>query len=185
MDKYNDVVSDWFERLQTPFINFIRGQFPKLSYDDVNDIYQNTFIAVYNNIQKGNVKADTKWKSYIFEIGRRMAMKMMGMNPKFVDMIYDSEPGNVKEPFDGIADDDLPWYKQEKAIEVLDEQLKYIPEPCHTILIMFYYEKRSMDEIALNVNYKNSQTAKAKKNQCMDKLKTRVKMAFKFAGIKE
>jgi hypothetical protein len=27
MEKYDDIVSDWYLNLQTPFINFIRGQF--------------------------------------------------------------------------------------------------------------------------------------------------------------
>lgn len=182
MEKYDDIVSDWYLNLQTPFINFIRGQFRKISYDDAMDLYQQTFTAIYENLQKGTIQENTKWKSYIFEIGRRQAMKMIGKDSKLTD-IYIPDTDTIKDMIEEITEEDLPIYKQEDAVGVLEQQVKYIPEPCHTILSLFYYNRLSMTDIAHAVNLKNAQTAKAKKNQCMDKLKTRVKQAFKFAGI--
>jgi RNA polymerase sigma factor (sigma-70 family) len=182
MEKYKDIVSDWYLKLQTPFINFIRGQFPAISYDDAMDIYQETFIAISNNLQKGAIKEDTKWKSYIFEIGRRQAMKMIGKDKTTTDVDF-SDTASITDLFDKKIEDNFPLYKDETAMDILDEQVKYIPEPCYTILTLFYHERMKMTDIASAVNFKNAQTAKAKKNQCLDKLKTRVKQAFRLAGI--
>ena len=182
MDKYVDVISEWYDSLRTPFVNFIKGQFSELSYDDIEDIYQNTFIAVYDNIKSGRVREDTTWKSYIFGIGKIMALNLVERSQKRVDM-YIPGTNTIRTCVEEVSEDDLPMYKDETALQILDEQVKYLPEPCHTILLMFYHEKKSLDDISKAVNFKNSQTAKVRKSQCMNKLKIRVKQAFLLAGI--
>lgn len=182
MDKYVEVVSEWYENLHTPFVNFIKGQFSDLSYDDIEDIYQNTFITVYENIKSGKVREDTTWRSYILGIGKLKALNQVQRSHKQVD-IYSPGSNLIRRCAEEVSEDELPVYKDETALKILDEQVKYLPEPCHTILLMFYHEKKSLDEISKTINFKNSQTAKVRKSQCMRKLKERVKQAFLLAGI--
>lgn len=187
MDSYNDIVSEWFLELQVPFVNYIRGKFSAISYEDAMDLYSETYFDIYNNLLKGNIKADTKWASYIFTIGFRKAIRKVGKGVNFVDINDPKFNGSLRNgegnEYGGYQKEDSD--DQDKSKEVLVEQIKYIPEPCHSVLLLFYYEKMSMNDIALAMHYKNSQTAKAKKNQCLNKLKARVKMAFKLAGIEK
>ena len=182
MDEYINVVSEWYDTLRTPFIKYIKGLFPKLSYDDVEDIYQNTFITLYDNITSGRVSENTIWRSYIFGIGRLKALNQIGRSRTPVDL-YVSGTHIIRSGAEEISEDELPIYKDETALKVLDEQLKYLPEPCHTILMLFYHEKKSLDEISKAINFKNSQTAKVRKSQCMQKLKERIKQAFYLVGV--
>ncbi|MGB6649412.1 MAG: sigma-70 family RNA polymerase sigma factor, partial [Bacteroidota bacterium] len=39
-------------------------------------------------------------------------------------------------------------------------------EPCRTLLLLFYWEERSMGEIAVELGFANADTAKSKKYQC-------------------
>lgn len=79
--------------------------------------------------------------------------------------------------------DETPLCKNEEALALLGNQIKHTPEPCCSIIRLFYYEKLSMDEIADEVGYRNASTAKAKKSQCMSDLIARVTSALRSAVL--
>ena len=78
---------------------------------------------------------------------------------------------------------DAPLYKDPEAQSLLGIELIHTPEPCASIIRLFYYEELSMDEIAEEIGYKNATTAKAKKSQCMTDLIKRVTDALNRAGF--
>ncbi|MDL2244261.1 hypothetical protein LJC54_01980 [Parabacteroides sp. OttesenSCG-928-J18] len=82
-----------------------------------------------------------------------------------------------------LPEEDLPLYKDPEAQALLGNELIHTPEPCGSIIRLFYYEDMSMGEIADEIGYKNATTAKSKKSQCMKDLVIRVKDAFRRAGI--
>jgi DNA-directed RNA polymerase specialized sigma subunit len=47
-------------------------------------------------------------------------------------------------------------------------------DTCKQILNLFYYEKKSMEEIATILNYKNADTVKSKKSRCISKFNSNV-----------
>ncbi len=55
----------------------------------------------------------------------------------------------------------------EQIISAIDT----LGEPCRSLLIGFYYEKLSMEELANKLNYKNENVAKQQKLRCKDRLK--------------
>ena len=55
----------------------------------------------------------------------------------------------------------------------MEDIINHLPPPCDMILWSYYYENMNMSEIANAIDYKNSDSVKAKKAQCMKKLKDR------------
>ena len=49
---------------------------------------------------------------------------------------------------------------------LVQEALERLGEPCKTLLLLYYWEERSMAEIALELGFANADTAKSKKYQC-------------------
>jgi RNA polymerase sigma factor (sigma-70 family) len=49
---------------------------------------------------------------------------------------------------------------------LVSEALGKIGEQCRKLLLLFYWEELSMDEIAAQLGFANADTAKAKKYQC-------------------
>jgi len=49
--------------------------------------------------------------------------------------------------------------------------LSLLSERCRTLLIAFYWEEQSMEEIAQRFGFANAATAKAKKYQCKNSLR--------------
>ena len=58
--------------------------------------------------------------------------------------------------------------KQQMAMEDI---VNHMPSPCDVILWSYYYDNMNMTEIASVIDYKNSDSVKAKKAQCMKRLK--------------
>lgn len=159
--------------------------YPSLTLYEAENIYQDTFLAVHDNLQHGRVKADTNWAGYIMKIGLNLAAREMRHRALTTSLDSEDPQGHsIAEKLQGLADEEYTTLSQDaQAQAVLGRVLAHIPEPCASIIRLFYYEMMRMDQIAAETGYKNAQTAKARKNQCMHDLVSRVKEALGQAGI--
>ena len=190
---YEDIVRDWYLKLQTPFLRQLTSKYPALTIFDAENIYQDTFLAVQNNLLEGRIKEDTSWSSYIMTIGRNMASKAyrkIGKTDSADDGFDNDGEGSksktareVEKLVKNLSEEETPLYENEEALSLLGDELTHTPEPCGSIIRLFYYTNMSMDEIATKIGYKNATTAKAKKSQCMSDLINRVTCALRNAGF--
>jgi DNA-directed RNA polymerase specialized sigma subunit len=58
---------------------------------------------------------------------------------------------------------------------ILGEVMLLIDDKCRQLLELFYYHNLSLEIIAERLGYNNSNTAKSKKNKCMDKARDKAK----------
>ena len=190
---YENVVRDWYNRLRPEFLRKLTAKYSGLTLADAENIYQDAFLAVYDNIQKGSVREDTNWSSYINTIGMNLASKAwrkIGKTDSIGGEEDDEEvsPLMVRKSDDllkslPVDDEELPLFRDPEATQLLGEELAHVPEPCNQIIVLYYYERISMKEIAVRVGYKNATTAKSKKAQCMKDLIKRVHVSFKRHGL--
>lgn len=190
---YEDIVRDWYLKLQTPFLRQLTSKYPALTIFDAENIYQDTFLAVQNNLLEGRIKEDTSWSSYIMTIGLNMASKAyrkIGKTDSANDGFDNDGEGSksktareVEKLVKNLSEEETPLYENEEALSLLGDELTHTPEPCGSIIRLFYYTNMSMDEIATKIGYKNATTAKAKKSQCMSDLINRVTCALRNAGF--
>ena len=61
--------------------------------------------------------------------------------------------------------------RQASQDEFLDRVFDSIPSDCNTLLKHFYWGRKSMDDIASILGMRNADSAKTKKNKCMNKFK--------------
>ena len=164
------------------FVNYLRKLYT-LDYDEVMGIYNDVWIAVRNNILKGNVKPNTQWKAYILRMGCNQASNHV--TRRLPATSIDDETFN-REAFEKeyeAQQADTPIYQDLQMKELLANEMCSIPTPCNVILRLYYYENLSMTEIANTMKYSNSRTAITTKNRCLDRLKERVKRIAIQLGI--
>ncbi len=193
--EYEEIVRQWYVKLRPEFLRRLTAKYSGLSLYDAENLYQDTFIAVQENLMLGRVKEDTSWSSYIMTIGMNMASKAWRKIGKTdsADEGFDADDEDsgsktarkVNELLKAMpaGEDETPLYKNEEALSLLGDELIHTPEPCGSIIRLFYYEDMSMDEIAEEIGYKNATTAKTKKSQCMSDLIERVSLALRRAGF--
>ena len=133
---------------------------------------------------EGNVASGTKWKAYIFQIGYNMAVNKAKQSSRFIQAIETTEndivANNRFETYISLKDvvEEEDNETKIQRIAILEREIRYLPEPCETILKDFYYGGFSMTEIMSEIHYQSTDSVKAMKNRCMNKLRERIKLAL-------
>lgn len=190
---YEDIVRNCYNQYQKKFIKILATKYPSLTLFDAENLYQDTFLAIRENVLLGRIKENTSWSSYIMTIGLNLASKEMRKLGKTdsIDEGNDDENNDtpsmtartVEDLLKTLPEEETPLYKNQEAQSILGDELIHTPEPCASIIRLFYYENMSMDDIANEVGFKNARTAITRKNQCMKDLIVRVKRNLHRAGI--
>lgn len=167
-------ISKLYDTYCPEFIAFACGSF-SVSRDTATDIYQESFIALYQNIQSGKLtNFSVSLKSYLFHIGKH---KLMNLH-RNVSTHRHEQIGDLHF---NIAHGESPdWLRKQ---EITYEAVLQMREPCSTVLTLYYWEKQSMAEIARRMEYKNEQVAVNRKSLCMKKLKQYLITLFKAEGL--
>jgi RNA polymerase sigma factor (sigma-70 family) len=141
----------------------------KMHNDDdlLKDIYQDAVIVLFEKSKDPSFNLTCNIQTYINSVCRNQLLNKFKENSRFITKSDDFEP-NVKDWFDEYDDE------KESRLNLLEkslEKLKDKGEKCFEILKRFFYEKQSMDQIAVEMNYTNGDNVKNQKSRCQKKLK--------------
>ena len=169
---------------KTPFIKYSINNF-NLSQDTAEDIYQDAFLALHQNIENERLTNLTvPLRTYLFQIGKNRIydyfkkMKSEVEMEKFSNLI--SSNGELGD-FDLIfADEDS--FEEQKNILVYNT-VTQLESPCKEVLSYYYWDNKSMKEIAELMNYNNADVAKAQKSRCMKKVKSVITEKLRKFGL--
>ena len=155
-------------------VSLLQGRY-NFSQEQAEDVYQDSCIALYQNIVRGKlVKLTSTLSTYFTQICIFQALKKKRddkLNEILEDRQYDNSKVDVLLGLDGGYS-----LKQQMAMEDI---VNHMPPPCDVILWSYYYDNMKMTEIASVIDYKNSDTVKAKKAQCIKKLKDKFSTQLK------
>jgi len=117
-----------------------------LAYDDdIEDAVQEIFIKAYKNIQ--SFDANRKFSSWIYRIAHNEFINHIRLHARdplpFLDFEVDTL---IPHPFsDDTPESDL---EKKETKELMDKALKKLSPKYREILLLFYYEELSYEEIA-------------------------------------
>lgn len=133
--------------------------------DDAKDIYQEAIIVLYNKIKKGDFELNSKLKTFIYSICRRLWLKRLSQMNHYGGDIHDfQEHLPFEEDVEQHTERDIQFTKMQGALELLGE-------PCRTIIEDFYIHNKSMQDICESFGYTNADNAKTQKYKCLQRLK--------------
>jgi len=136
------------------------------SSDAAQDIYQETIIVLFENVQKPQFELNCQLQTYIYSVAKRLWLKQLKKNGH-VFLIKEDGEGEIAD-----VTEDLSLHQQkEKDFEKVNQSLENLGEPCAALIKDFYVNKLSMDEIAEKFGYTNSDNAKNQKYKCLQRLK--------------
>lgn len=141
--------------------------------DDAKDIFQESVIVLYHKIQSGNFQLNSKLKTFIYSVCRRLWLKRLSQKNKGTIYVKDFEELIPVE-------EDLEYHQQkDKEFVQMAEAIILLGEPCKTIIEDFYIKANSMQDICKKFGYTNTNNAKTQKYKCLQRLKR-----LFFEGIK-
>ena len=153
-----------YEEHREEFLRWVVKEF-SCSLDDAKDIYQLTILIFHDNIRLGKLEhLVSSVKTYLFGIGKNIVKENLRKQKRFIPISKEKwlKEHLIDEPTTKI--DDAVFARAKNALSKLGQ-------PCQRLIELFYYEKKSIPEITIAMNYKNPETAKNQKCKCMARLR--------------
>jgi RNA polymerase sigma factor (sigma-70 family) len=130
--------------------------------DDASDLFQEVLIILYEKGRDQKLILTCSLKTYVYSVARNQWLKKLQSGMKNTRLENFEEFISVEtEP-------------AETLVPLLNKLLNEIGETCRKLLVAFYYRKKSMEEICIELNYMNADSAKNQKYKCIQRLKKMV-----------
>lgn len=206
-ETYEDIVQKWYVKLRGSFTDLLMDRYKttNMRLADAENIYQDIFVAIHQNLQEGRIGSNWDWRNYIIRVGLNMASKKYRTigRTNSIDEIDSEEEKRLSVRAERIqrvtdllkeipAQEEPELYKDPEAHALLGDELTHTPEPCASIIRKTYFSGMSDAEIAEEVSpycdngkplADNAKAVKARRWLCMRDLVYRVKLALYNAGI--
>ncbi len=132
--------------------------------EDAHDIFQEAMVALFEQLGSGKFELKSSLKTWIYAVCRNKWMKQLEKQKRNVRLVDFETVDPVVLPEDLAA-------QNEKSVS-LRKCLEQLGTQCRKLLLLYYYFKKSMEEIAIDLNYTNADNAKSQKYKCLQKLKS-------------
>ena len=132
--------------------------------EEARDVYQDALVVFWQKARSGNLVLTSKMSTYIYSICQNLWRKELDRKKRLSN-----------EEKDSSETMDLEGPEREKIIAKCMDQLG---ETCRKVLMYYYFDEMSMQEIADKLGFANTDTAKTKKYKCKQKLDELVKAQY-------
>ena len=153
-----------YRAYRSEFIAWITSHY-SCSREDAREVYQVSILILYENILSNKLKQlNGSIKTYLFAIGKNKFLEF-----KKADKRLNREVDAGDYGIDEITN--LEQVEKEQSLVLMERSLSKLGDPCKSLLELYYFHNKSMEEIAGEMNYKNRATAKNLKCKCMARLR--------------
>jgi RNA polymerase sigma factor (sigma-70 family) len=134
------------------------------SEEDAHDIFQEAMVVLFEQLNSGKFELTSSLKTWLYAVCRNKWLKQLEKQKRNVRLIDFESADDVLLP-EEVED-------QNEKMQQLRKSLTRLGIGCRKLLLLFYYFKKSMEEIAVELNYTNADNAKSQKYKCLQKLKS-------------
>ena len=134
------------------------------SEQEAKDIYQDALVVFWQKAVSGNLVLTSKISTYIYSICQNLWRKELDRKKRLTN--------EEKDSIEYVEHD-----KQERA-KIINKCIHQLGDTCRKILMYYYFDGLSMQDIADQLGFANTNTAKTKKYKCKKKLDELVKSQY-------
>lgn len=134
------------------------------SPEDAEDMLQEALIVLWERVRSGRFEYNARLETFIFATARNTWLRRLSRKKR-------ETPSTA--PANEIGDDApsaLDNLIESEKTQAIHAALGKLGEQCRKLLMLYYWEERSMDEIAVQLGFLNADTVKSKKYQCKKEL---------------
>lgn len=181
----------WYDKCRSQFGKGTSNYGGLTDYDR-DDLFQDSFIILWEKLESNQIYVldgvvHIASKKGDGEIPDMLGYFMRIVKNKYLEMLRSGK--YVPVPNDGVIPDpewnDYPDDPEVEKDRIVSQCLLSLPKSCIEILTMFYYEKKSLEQI-LEARPENSSYdgLKSRKSKCIANLKNRITESFAKAGLR-
>lgn len=185
----------WYDKCRSQFGKGTSNYGGLTDYDR-DDLFQDSFIILWEKMESRQIyimdgaihvlskKGDQEIPDMLGYFMRIVKNKYLEMfhSGKYVMPLNDVVISSDEDFFEELYWDEDPDVEKDR---IVSQCLLSLPKSCLEILTMFYYEKKSLEQI-LEERHENSSYdgLKSRKSKCMTNLKKRISESFNKAGLR-
>ena len=139
------------------------------SEQDAEDIFQEVLVAFISLAKADKFRGESSIKTFLFSLNKNMWLNELKRRGRAVAREEKYSRQNSGESVAAAAALEIT---QTKA--ALMSAIETLGEACQKILLLFYFENKSMKEIVEHLPYENEQVVRNKKSKCLKKLEALV-----------
>ncbi len=158
-EKALDVLYKKYYRMMTKLVISNSG-----TEQEAKDIYQDALVVFWQKAVSGNLVLTSKISTYIYSICQNLWRKELDRKKRLSN-----------EEKDGVEYVDIDTKEKSRIIHECIDQLG---DTCKQVLMFYYFDGLSMQDIADKLGFANTNTAKTKKYKCKKKLDELVKSLY-------
>jgi RNA polymerase sigma factor (sigma-70 family) len=140
--------------------------------EDAKDLYQESMLDLLEKLWSEDFVLTCKISTYFYSICRNNWLYHTRSKKRFIEIEDDVMPENSNEE---ITEDEMKLPDDEE----IKNAVMSLGDPCRSLLVGFYYDGLSMEQLALKLNYKSSKGAKQQKFRCKERLTQAISKLFK------
>ena len=132
--------------------------------DEAKDVYQDALIVFWQKATSGNLVLTSKMSTYVYSICKNLWRKELDRKKRLTHEQKDS-----------------PVFMDDESTErakIIHQCINQLGNTCKKVLMFYYFDRMSMQEIADQLGFANTNTAKTKKYKCKQKLDNIVKSQY-------
>lgn len=179
---YTKQLDSFFKEEEVKVKRYLRQSF-NLTEDDIDDVFQESAIAMFGNMNTGKlVNLRCSLSTYFLRICINQSLKAIRQKQKTVPLVNIDSVCSAGKYSDTKIDEliDLCVSNKDEAYlsqreQVVNEIISCLPEKCHNIFWGYYWNNFSLRTIALEFGYTNAETVKTDKYRCINKFRKRYK----------
>ena len=135
------------------------------SRQDAEDVFQEVVLNFIELVQKDKFRGESTVKTFLFSLNKHIWLNELKRRGRAEARELKYERGrDEKEP--DVSEVIVDRESRQKVMQVVEE----LGDTCKKILVLFYYENRSMKEILETLDYENEQVVRNKKYKCLKQL---------------
>ena len=170
-----------YKNCKSNSIRFMKKMTSKMNEYELEDVFQDAILVLYEKITKGNFELTCSFQTYLNSVCRFQLLNTFNKSEITVDFIENNEDDddnselsylNITDSLDVIDNTNEPYFQ---AIEKALLKIKEAGGHCYELLTLFWYHKKSMNELAETFGYSNADNTKNQKARCQKRLE---KLAF-------
>lgn len=155
-----------YSEMRSGFAAIISRSFAwaSVSENDIEDLYHQSLIILMQKVKDGSVVTlrEGALFSYLVQIGKLTMSNLLRKRRVTFSIEQHKDQGEVSIDIDE---------KQQLQNEFLDRVILSLPNQCRELLKYFYWERKSMEDIANILGMRNADSAKSKKSKCMMRMR--------------
>ena len=174
----SDYLGIVYKRCKANCLGFMRKMTSgKINDYELEDVFQDANIILYEKIVKGDFVLTATFQTYLNSVCRFQLLNTLEKSKLTTDYQdnsdYDDDENpnsyhsSITDSLDAVDHSNEPQFL---AIETALVKMKDAGGHCYELLTLFWYHKKSMNELTTEFGYTNSDTTKNQKARCQKRL---------------